>query len=129
MTHGTETIEAGVAGSDVAEQLGILVGGVVLNATRAARVQDGRGDRVRGAQLPRRPLPLPDRTGPATDRQGLFVGDVSWDTTVVAPELPEPDEKIVVDASPRRRGRGGGQRRRRLCVRGCRRPALLERRG
>lgn len=30
--------------------------------------------------------------------RGLFVGDVSWDTTVVAPELPEPDEKIVVDA-------------------------------
>lgn len=42
VTHGTETIEAGVAGPDVAEQLGIPVGGAVLNATRVARVQDGR---------------------------------------------------------------------------------------
>lgn len=27
----------------------------------------------------------------------LFVGDVSWDTTVFAPRMPDPDEKVVVD--------------------------------
>ncbi|MGO1972930.1 MAG: carbohydrate kinase family protein [Propionibacteriaceae bacterium] len=27
----------------------------------------------------------------------LFVGDVSWDTTVITPRVPEPDEKVLVE--------------------------------
>jgi ribokinase len=32
-----------------------------------------------------------------TVSRALFVGDVSWDTTVLADRLPEPDEKVVID--------------------------------
>lgn len=27
----------------------------------------------------------------------VFIGDVSWDTTVVAPRIPDPDEKVLVE--------------------------------
>ena len=41
VTHGTETIQAGVANAQIASQLGINPGAAVLNATRLARVRDG----------------------------------------------------------------------------------------
>lgn len=32
-----------------------------------------------------------------TTATALFIGDVSWDTTVLAPRMPEPDEKVLAE--------------------------------
>src|SRR5919201_1969099 len=48
-------------------------------------------------RIPRRPIQLPGRAATGAEPVTvLFVGDISWDTTVRLDRLPQRDEKTVV---------------------------------